>query len=500
MSEKVEALDQGRRNFVKASLAGAAIAGSVLAGTGFSGVQSAHAGSKKTFITNAKLIAPDGIIDGVSIAVENQKIAFLTSEKIGPNAGEIIDAKGNYVMPGIIDVHTHVGAFRPFEDDLKSESAAAAAGGVTTFYHYMLEGLGSPTGSMASRIDYYIDAVKRLSTVDIGFHGTCMTETHLEDIKKCADRGLKNHKFFMAYKGDEMRRVGIVGIDLPYLYRGMECIRDIGGMAMVHAENYELMKLFGKRYSNNTFSDFNKSRPPITEAVDADTACRMSREVGVPLYIVHVGCGKVLDIANKFRNQGHPVYLETGPRYLNIDQEGKMCKKPWLAKTTPAYKTPEDMARLWEGIKNNEFNTVATDSACMNEKEHVGDGKIVKMLPSWQEMPTMLPMMLSEGYHKGRMSLNQIADYLCYNPAKLFGIYPQKGSLNPGSDADLIIVDIDKKQRVSGNMSPSYCDFSPYEGWELKGWPVMTMVRGKVVMKDGKVTGNPGWGRAVNLS
>lgn len=495
MSKKVESVDQGRRDFVKATIAGATIAGSVLAGADLTGRQSAHAGTKMTFITNGKLVTPNEIIEGASIAVENQKIAFITSEKIGAGAGDIIDAKGNYVMPGLIDAHTHIGAWRPFEDDLKSETEAAASGGVTTVFTFLLE----KTTGMSERFPYYIDATKRLATIDVGFLGSCMTETHLEDIKKCADHGLKNFKFFMAYKGNEMLRVGITGIDLPYLYRGMELIKQVGGTTMVHAENYELMKLFGKRNTENNFLSFNRSRPPICEAVDADTACRMAEEMGVPLYIVHVGTGNVLDIVNRFRARGNQVYIETSPRYLVIDEEGKMMKKPYQAKTTPAYKPAEHQVRLWEGVKKDEIDVIATDSASTTDQEKLSAGSIFKMVASWQEMPTMLPMMLSEGYHKGHMSLSQIVKQLCYNPAKLMGVYPQKGSFNPGSDADLIIVDINKKQKVTARMFPSYCDFTPYEGWELKGWPIMTMVRGKVVMKDGKVAGSAGWGRAINI-
>jgi len=496
MNKKEESVDQGRRNFVKTSLAGAAIAGSVLAGAGFSGVESAHASSKKTFIINGKLVTPDGIIEGSSIAVHNQKIAFITSEKISADAGEIIDAKGNYVMPGLVEGHTHIGAWRPFEDDLKSETEAAASGGVTTVFTFLLE----KTTGMSERLPYYIDATKRLATIDVGYLGSCMTETHLEDIKKCADHGIKNFKFFMAYKGNEMIRVGITGIDLPYLYRGMELIKDVGGIAMVHAENYELMKLFGKRNAENNFLSFNRSRPPVCEEADADTACRMAEKIGVPLYIVHVGAGRVVDIVNRFRERGNQVFLETSPRYLVIDEEGKKLLKPYQAKTTPAYKPAENLARLWEGVKRDEIDVIATDSASTTDKEKLSAGSIFKMVASWQEMPTMLPMMLSEGYHKGRMTLPQIVKQLSYNPAKLMGVYPQKGSFNPGSDADLIIVDINKKQKVYPNLFPSYCDFTPYEGWELKGWPIMTMVRGKIVMKDGKVISNPGWGRAVNIT
>jgi dihydropyrimidinase len=225
----------------------------------------------------------------------------------------------------------------------------------------------------------------------------------------------------------------------------------------------------------------------------------MAEEVGVPLYIVHVGAGKVLDIAREFRKRGNPVYIETSPRYMMIDHDGTGIKQPDLALTTPAYKPPEDLQRLWEGIKRDEIDCIATDSSANHLKEKIGERTVWKMQLSWQEMPTLLPLLLSEGVHKGRLNLNQIVRLTSYNPAKIFGLYPQKGNLQPGADADLVIVDLEKKQKVAAELFPSACDYTPYEGWELKGWPILTMVRGKLVMEAGKVKEVSGWGRVAGI-
>ncbi|MFH0811480.1 MAG: amidohydrolase family protein [Pseudomonadota bacterium] len=446
-------------------------------------------------ITNGNLVTPWEIITGVTIGIERGKISCIQRDTISSKAKEVIDARGNYIFPGIIDCHTHFGAFLSYEDDVITETKAAAAGGVTTVFHVILE-----QGSVFERIPYYIETTERLATVDMSFWAACMTENHLEEISKCYERGFRGFKFFMAYKGDEMKKVGISGIDLAYLFRGMENIKEAGGIAVVHAENYELLQLFRQRYSHrNDFPAFCRSRPPLCEETDADTACRMAEEIGVPLYIVHVGAGKVLDIVGEFRKRGNQVYIETSPRYLVINHDGTGIKQPKLALTTPAYKPPESLARLWEGIKGDEVDCIATDSSANRGKEKIGDGTLWKMQLSWQEMPTLLPMMVSEGFHKGRMTLNQLVKLTSYNPAKIFGLYPRKGTLQPGADADLIIVDVDKKQNVAAELFPSACDYTPYEGWELKGWPVLTMVRGEVVMEDGKVREASGWGKVVGI-
>jgi dihydropyrimidinase len=396
-------------------------------------------------------------------------------------------------MPGVIDIHTHFGDARPYEEDVLSETKAAAFGGITTAFHYILE-----QGSIVERVPYYRETTQRLATVDMGFHAICMTETHLKEIAQCSRIGIKAFKFLMAYKGSEIP--GVSPIDLAYLYRGMEKVKEAGGIAQVHAENYELLTLFKERHvHDNDFAAFCQSRPAICEEIDAFTACRIAEKTRCPLYIVHVGAGFVLDLAQSFRDRQNPLYIETSPRYLTIDDKGSGLKRPYLAVTMPAYKTKADIDRLWKGLSNSEIDCIGTDSGCKPYKIKVADGNIWNMRIGWQEMPTSLAMMLSEGVNRNRITLPQLVRSTSYNPARILGLYPRKGELLPGSDADITIVDLGKKQKVKAELFPSACDFTPYEDWELKGWPILTMVRGKVVMENGRVSDVAGYGRAVNL-
>jgi dihydropyrimidinase len=261
------------------------------------------------------------------------------------------------------------------------------------------------------------------------------------------------------------------------------------------------MQLFKERYKNkNDFYSFNLSRPPISVEIDAYTASCMAEKTRCPLYIVHVAAGNVLDIAERFRGRKNHVYIEGTPRFLNINDKGLGLKKPELAVMTPGYATSEDIDRMWKGLQRGEVDTIGTDSGTMTYDQKIADGIIWNMPPGWGEMPTSLALMLSRGVNQGRISLPQLVSLMSTNPAKIFGVYPQKGEILPGSDADITIVDLTKTKVVRAELFPSAGDFTPYEGWELKGWPILTMVRGKIVMEDGKVFDNAvGWGRAINL-
>ncbi len=456
-----------------------------------------------TLIWNARVATVEGEIPDAMIGIRDGVIAFVGSAEVakpltsGARAQSLrtIDAAGKWVIPGLVDCHTHFGAFLPFEDDLITETRAAAAGGVTTVFHVILE-----PSSILTRLPYYLDAVSRCATVDMHFWAACMTEEHLAEIPALRERGIRGFKFFLSYKGDEMESVGIYGIDYAYLQRGLEQVASCDGVAVVHVENYELLQLHKQRQAErNDFLSFCRSRPSLCEEIDAYATCRMAQEAGAELYLVHTGTADVIDIACRFRERGVRVYVETGPRYLLIDETGTSLAQPELALTTPSYKPVTHLNRLWAATAAGAVDTIATDSAANTRVSKLGNGTIWRMQPSWQEMPTSLPSMVTHGVSRGRLTMPRLAGLMSTHGARIFGLHPRKGALMPGSDADLVIVDTETTRPVD-RCPHSACDYTPYAGHELTGWPTLTMVRGKVVMEAGEIVTSPGFGRVVGVT
>lgn len=452
-------------------------------------------------ISNARVATADGELSEATIGIHGGTIDFVqpggTTPVSARGAGtcQVIDAAGNWVLPGVVDCHAHFGAFLPFEDDLVTETRAAAAGGVTTVFHVILE-----PGSIVDRLSYYADAVAQRATVDMHFWAACMTEEHLREIPKLRRHGIRGFKFFLAYKGREMEDVGIFGIDYGYLQRGLEQVGACDGVAVVHVENYELLQLHKSRHdSRNDFLSFCRSRPSICEVIDAFAACRLAQETGTALYLAHTGTPEVVEIVRQFKARGGQIHVETSPRYLLIDETGSGLRQPELAITTPSYKPRHLVEQLWDKILDASIDTIATDSAANTLASKLADGTVWRMQPSWQEMPTSLACMVTAGVKSRGMSMSRLADLVSSRPATIFGLYPTKGSLQPGADADLVILDTDTARLVEP-CPHSACDYSPYVGWELVGWPVLTMVRGQVVMDRGEILVGPGYGRAVSVT
>jgi len=193
------------------------------------------------------------------------------------------------------------------------------------------------------------------------------------------------------------------------------------------------------------------------------------------------------------------VHLETGPRYLLIDENGTGLACPEEAITTPAYKSRDNADALWKALARGDLDTIATDSAANLRATKLASGSVWKLQPSWQEMPTAFATLFTHGVGTGRLQPSQLAQLMSAAPARIFGLHPAKGSLAPGADADLVMIDSDITYTVDRDPH-SACDYTPYRGWQLRGRPVLTMVRGRVVMRQGQVTAASGWGRAVGLA
>lgn len=444
-------------------------------------------------IKNGKIVTHSEEFDG-AVVIQGEKIAAVTTDPSGIEAKKVIDAKGNVVMPGNIDPHVHIGLFMDFETDMKSETGAAAAGGTTTVMHCLLEKESIPKIFPGRN-----EQIERCSYTDIAFYAAIMSDVHIDEIEKTMDLGVCSFKFLMGYKGKAGEEIGILGADSRILFLGFEKLAQLGGQPMIHAEHIEMVYAIEPRYmGENTLKTWWDARPNVAEEIDIRIAASIAEFTGAPLYVVHTSVGTAPQIVEEFRKRGNRVYLETCPHYLVLDAYGKMLKEPLLAKINPPIRGPEDNEGLWKGLQDGTVNCIGTDSCNSMYKDKWKDGNIWNITLDFSSVETMLPLMISEGYHKGRLTMPEIVKYTSYNTAHIHGLAPKKGILAPGSDADITIVDLNKKKTITPDIMHSIAEYNVYEGWDITGWPVMTLVRGNVVYEDEKLVGEPGYGRFVS--
>jgi dihydropyrimidinase len=305
----------------------------------------------------------------------------------------------------------------------------------------------------------------------------------------------------MNFKGEEGRYLGLDGTDDGYLFDLLKEAARIGGVTVVlHTENIEIVNRIRRQFQQegrSTLRDWSLSKPAFTEAENVMRGMYFAEHHGATIYIPHLSTRLALDEVRRWRDRYDNIYVETCPHYLTHTLESDIGS---VGKANPPFRTHSDVDALWEGLADGSINVVASD--------HVPRKKATKEKPIWQASQgfpgtaTILPVLLSEGYHKGRLPLQRIAQLLTLEPARIFNLAGVKGDIRVGLDADLTLVDVDRTRIVIAAELGSYSDYSLYDGWSLTGWPTMTIVRGEPVMRDGVIVGAPGHGRYLrrNLS
>lgn len=437
-------------------------------------------------IRNGKVVTHNDVFEA-DVAIDGEKITA-----IGKNLGSAkkeIDASGKYVMPGCIDPHTHIGIFLDYEEDLKAETMSAAAGGTTTILHCLIA--GAPIMETYRKCK---EPLSKLASCDVGFYAALLTGDDLDRIPELSELGVNSYKFLMAYKGKFGESIGLKGVDINdgYVYDGMERIKKCGGLPMIHAEHVEMIaKIEGKFKSENTLKTWADARPNIAEEIDLYIGCKIAEEVGSPLYQVHSSVATAPQIVQEFRDRGNKVFLETCPVYFLTDYEGKMFKSPLLGKVNPPIRSPKDREGVLAGLQRGKYDCIGTDSASNKYQAKWADGNIWNMVLDYSSVGYMLPLILSNCVNKGLMSLPDVVRLTSYNTARIHGLYPRKGLMAAGADADIIVVDLNKKKTVTANNMHSSSDYSLYDGWEVTGWPVLTLLRGKEIVRDDKIVAEP---------
>jgi dihydropyrimidinase len=413
-------------------------------------------------------------------------------------ADRTIDAKGQYVMPGGIDVHTHLAM--PFggttsADDFESGTIAAAHGGTTSIVDFAIQYRGQ---TMRHALDEWRKKADGNAAIDYGFH---MIVTELADAglgemdRMVRDEGVTSFKLFMAYPGVFM-------VDDATIFRALVRTGENGGLVCMHAENGgvidELVKEALKK--GQTAPKYHAlTRPSRAEGEATGRAIALSEMAGVPIYIVHLSAADALEKVRQARDMGLPAYAETCPQYLflsydNYEEPGfdgaKYVMSPPLRE-----KWHQDV--LWKGLAKNDLQVISTDHCpfCMAEQKTLGKGDFSKIPNGAPGIETRLTLVHDGGVGGGRLSLNRFVELCSTAPAKMFGLFPRKGTIAVGSDADIVLFDPRRTQTLGVNTLHMKVDYNPYEGRTVQGSPSMVIAGGKVIVEDGKFVGKKGDGR-----
>ena len=430
----------------------------------------------------------------IDLAIKGGRIAAHLAPGMDVEANEVIDSTGRVVLPGVIDPHTHLNLGDPPTSFL-TETRAAALHGITTIMNFLMS-----NDPYAEDYRQYREWGDAQSYVDYGLHAVISTREQMAELDTYInDFGISSFKFFMSFRGEEGAYIGLPPISDGLMYELLEQLGQRPGTVLcVHTENIEVVWSVRKRLEESGRDDlkaWHESRPPFTEAEAAVRAMLFGRETGSTPYIVHTSTAETLEAACSFRREGGEVYIETCPHYLSHTYESPVGT---YGKQNPPLRSPEDQEALWAAIADGTVDSIGSDHA-----PRLGDrkqGTIWSASPGQPNMPLILPVMLSEGVNARGLPLERVAEATSANAARIFGMWPQKGSLQVGADADLVIADLNESHTVTAAALQGRADYSIYEGMTLTGWPVHTMVRGQTVSRDGQLTASPGDGRYIKRS
>jgi dihydropyrimidinase len=448
---------------------------------------------RELLIRGGTVVFPDIGVLAADVLIRDGRVAAICApHEFAASGLGVINATGLHVFPGIIDAHIHFGYAEP-PNEYATETIHAAKGGVATVLAYLLHN-GSYTEVFADR---RADCEAR-AYIDFGFHFCASSEIHLQELELYArEYGVTSLKYFMQYRGEEGRYVGLDGTDDGFMYSLLHKAARVDRLlVVVHPENIEVVQRLRGQFQlegRNTLRDFCLSKPSFVESENMVRAMYFAEDANTPIYFPHLSCRRGLDDTKWFRQRYPRIILETCPHYLTHTLDSDVGS---VGKANPPLRTQDDCDAIWEGLADGSIEVFASDH--VPRKRATKDKGIWQASQGFPASGLILPVLLSEGYHKGRLSLQRIAQVLCLNPAKVFGLSKRKGNIFAGADADITLVDLAKTVQVRASELGSYSDYSLYEGWKMKGWPVLTIVRGEIVMKDGEIVGRSGAGRYLS--
>lgn len=429
-------------------------------------------------LVNGLVVTGSGVAK-TDVGVRGEKVVA-----VGPNlpkeqAVRVVDVAGKYLLPGIIDVHVHP----VYLDDVQHCSRLAAYGGTTTVLHFAYARTGE---SLLQKVDEMLQDGLKKSLIDFSLHGGLFeSPRQIPEIPEVIKLGVRTFKFFMAYVKQNWYT------DDYQLIKALDILANLGGMAMVHAENGGGVDYLEDKYltgPNASAKFFNTTHPTALEEEAIFRAIRLAEVVNCPLYVAHVTTTRGVECIRREQAAGLPVFAETCPQYLALTEEC-LDTKGALAKIGPPLRSKEDQASVWKGLRDGVLQVVSSDHSA---KAKDINGDFLLQGYGSPQMETLLPIVHDEGVNRGRISLVRMVQVLSENPARIFGLYPQKGTIAVGSDADLVVFDPAKTFIIDDSNQHSNAGFTLYKNRPVLGWPEMSFQRGKAVMENGQVVAEPG--------
>jgi dihydropyrimidinase len=440
---------------------------------------------------NGLIVTPAGVIEG-GVAILGGKVAAVGSDAFLPAADRQIDLAGKYLLPGVIDPECHLGSHRALADDFASETKAAAAAGVTTWGMQLVslaitggtEKVKGPADipSFTRAMPLYYEAA-RSAVIDFFLTPILGTDEHVAEISYLAkEHGISSFKLHLQMQGPWKSSWPAYAFDDGSIYRAFESVAKLGApaVALLHCENWEIARVLEQRLKEAGRTDmgaWDDRSPAFTEAGHARTYLYYARVASCPIYVVHVTTKETIAEIAEAKAQGQSVYSEIGAHYLVLHKDAWKINVPLRDRST------HDL--LWQALASGVIDCIGSDHvAHTRTRESMETGNVWTTISGFpSRVEGMLPMMLSEGVNKGRITIERLAQVASENPARIFGLYPKKGAIIPGADADLIVVDLKRRATITKQLLHTVTPWSVYEGREIVGWPVMTLVRGNVVME-----------------
>jgi dihydropyrimidinase len=436
------------------------------------------------------------------VALVDGKVAAIGRDLPLENVRQVLDASGKLVLPGGIDVHTHLDM--PFggttsADDFETGTRAAAFGGTTTLIDFAIQYKGQP---LRQAFDTWMSKAAGKAVCDYAFHCivTDISGGQLLEMNDLVREGVTSFKLFMAYPGVFM-------LDDGSIFKALQRTSQNGGLVCMHAENGSAIDVIvqqalaeGKRAPKY----HALTRPTTAEAEATARAIALAEMAGAPIYIVHLSCNDALEKVREARDRGLPVYAETCPQYLylsieNFDTPGFEGAKYVF---TPPLREKWHQEKLWNGLKRDHLQVVSTDHCpfCFKEQKELGKDDFTKIPNGGPGVEHRMSLIYSGGVAGGRFSVNRFVELVSTTPAKLFGLYPRKGTIAVGSDADLVIFNPNRKHTISARTHHMRVDYSMFEGIQVTGMPDVVLSRGKVVIEGDKFMGRAGQGQFLRRS